>query len=81
MIIIEGVMGVGKSTLQREICQRVKMSYGVVQDFEHNVCLKDFYEGDFAYFKSNDFLIFRLSCFDVFYEKTPRENHDIRLLS
>lgn len=58
MIIIEGVMGVGKSTLQREICQRVKMSYGVVQDFEHNVCLKDFYEGDFCIFQKQMIFLF-----------------------
>lgn len=46
MIIIEGVVGVGKSTLQKSICQRINKSYMLIQDFEHNICLKDFYEGD-----------------------------------
>jgi len=46
MIIIEGVVGVGKSTLQKRICQKVNKSYMLIQDFEHNICLKDFYEGD-----------------------------------
>ena len=46
MIIIEGVMGVGKSTLQKRICQKVSKSYMLIQDFEHNICLKDFYEGN-----------------------------------
>lgn len=46
MIIIEGVAGVGKTTLQKRICQKVNKSYMLIQDFEHNICLKDFYEGD-----------------------------------
>lgn len=46
MIIIEGVMGVGKSTLQKKICEKVNKSYMLIQDFEHNISLKDFYEGD-----------------------------------
>lgn len=46
MIIIEGIVGVGKSTLQKRICQKVNKFYMLIQDFEHNICLKDFYEGD-----------------------------------
>ena len=46
MIIIEGAMGVGKSTLQKKICENLDRSYMLVQDFEHNICLKDFYDGE-----------------------------------
>lgn len=45
MIIIEGTVGVGKSTLQKKICEKIDKSYMLVQDFEHNICLKDFYDG------------------------------------
>ena len=74
MIIIEGVMGVGKTTLQREICQRVTTSYCMIQDFEHNVCLKDFYEGDSCLFQKQ--MIFLFSDYHVLassMKKYPRK--------
>ena len=46
MIIIEGAVGVGKTTLQKRICKKLNNSYMLVQDFEHNICLEDFYDGD-----------------------------------
>ena len=39
MIIIEGAVGVGKTTLQKRICEKLNNSYMLVQDFEHNICL------------------------------------------
>lgn len=46
MVIIEGVAGVGKTTLQKMICQKMNNSYMLIQDFEHNICLEDFYQGE-----------------------------------
>ena len=46
MIIIEVTVGVGKSTLQKGICRIINESIMLVQDYEHNICLSDFYRGD-----------------------------------
>lgn len=46
MIIIEGVPGVGKTTLQKCICRIVERSFMLMQDYEHNICLSDFYKGE-----------------------------------
>ncbi len=56
MIAIEGVMGVGKSTLLERLKKEIVIS-SVEQDFEHNICLTDFYKGwDCAFQKQMIFL-------------------------
>lgn len=44
MIAIEGVMGVGKTTLLEQLKKETTIP-SVTQDFEHNICLTDFYKG------------------------------------
>ena len=55
-IIIEGVMGVGKTTLLCEIRKKINIAC-VIQDYKHNICLTDFYAGkDCAFQKQMIFL-------------------------
>lgn len=56
MLVIEGVMGVGKTTLLNRLKEEIDMPC-VEQDFEHNICLDDFYAGtDCAFQKQMIFL-------------------------
>ena len=69
MLVIEGVMGVGKSTLLHRISDELGIQY-IEQDFEHNICLNDFYAGiDCAFQKQMIFL------FSNFHQLYMAEQH------
>lgn len=62
MVVVEGVMGVGKTTLLHQILREIHIPY-VEQDFEHNICLDDFYAGADCVFPKQ--MIFLFSNFHI----------------
>lgn len=75
MVVVEGVMGVGKTTLLHQIIREIHIPY-VEQDFEHNICLDDFYAGaDCAFSKQ---MIFLFSNFHILHSA---ENNSDNFLS
>lgn len=57
MIAIEGVMGVGKTTLLNRLKKEIEIPY-VEQDFKHNICLDDFYAGKDCVFQKQMIFLF-----------------------
>lgn len=56
-IVIEGVMGVGKTTLINRLKEELNIPC-VMQDFEHNVCLTDYYAGGNCAFEKQMIFLF-----------------------
>ena len=75
MVIIEGMVGVGKSTLQEKLCQKVSNACLLIQDFEHNICLKDFYQGDSCLLQKQ--MIFLFSDYHVLISAMRKNPHKI----
>lgn len=57
MIAIEGVMGVGKTTLLNALKERVDVEC-IMQDYKHNICLNDFYKGRDCVFQKQMIFLF-----------------------
>lgn len=78
MVIIEGAPGVGKTTLQRKLCDNLYKAHSVIQDYEHNVCLADYYNGMDTIFQKQ--MIFLFSDYHIL-KKNLSKHHDKILIS
>lgn len=70
-------MGVGKSTLQKRICKKIDNSYMLIQDYEHNICLKDFYSGESCLFQKQ--MIFLFSDYHVWISSMKKNPEKIMI--
>lgn len=72
MVVVEGVMGVGKTTLLHQIFREIHIPY-VEQDFEHNICLDDFYAGADCVFPKQ--MIFLFSNFHILHNAENKSDY------
>ncbi len=71
MLVIEGVMGVGKTTLLTRLRERLEIPC-ITQDFKHNICLDDYYAGKDCAFQKQ--MIFLFSNYHLLSSAEKRHN-------